>query len=134
MERIDIATRRRTEVLDVTSMVEVVVRASGVLEGVVVVQTPHTTTAVVVNEGEGRLVQDILDWAARTVPEGAGYRHDATDGNAHAHLRGVMMGASVAIPVTGGEMALGTWQSLLFLELDGPRHRRLHVQVVGGGG
>ena len=107
-------------------------RSSGLSEGVAVVQTPHTTTAVVVNEREGRLVADILDWAARMAPEGAGYRHDGTDGNAHAHLRGVMMGSSVAIPVDGGRLTLGTWQSVLFVELDGPRQRTLHVQVLGG--
>jgi len=134
MERFDIQTRKRAEVVDVTSMVEGAVRASTVREGIAVVHTPHTTTALVVNEGEGRLVQDLLDWAARTVPEGAGYRHDSTDGNAHAHLRGIMMGASVTIPVSEGELSLGTWQSVLFVELDGPRNRRLHVQVVGGGG
>jgi secondary thiamine-phosphate synthase enzyme len=131
MERFPVETRQRTEVVDVTGLVEGAVRASTVREGLAVVQTPHTTTAVVVNEREGRLVQDLLDWAARLAPEGAGYRHDGTDGNAHAHLRGVMMGASVAVPVTGGRLALGTWQSVLFVELDGPRSRRLHVQVTG---
>ncbi|MCK4969475.1 MAG: secondary thiamine-phosphate synthase enzyme YjbQ, partial [Thermoplasmata archaeon] len=83
------------------------------------------------NEREGRLMQDLLDWAARMAPDGAGYRHDGTDGNAHAHLRGIMMGASVSVPVTEGRLALGTWQSVLFVELDGPRSRRLNVQVLG---
>jgi secondary thiamine-phosphate synthase enzyme len=128
---IPVQTQRSAELVDVTSRVQDVVDASGVVEGLAVVQSPHTTTAVVVNEREGRLVQDILDWASRVVPEGAGYRHDGTDGNAHAHLRSVMMGTTVAIPVTGGRMALGTWQSVLFVEMDGPRSRNLHVQVLG---
>ena len=132
MERFPVDTTKRTEVVDVTGLVEGAVRASGVREGVAIVHSPHTTTAVVVNEREGRLVQDLLEWAARMAPEGAGYRHDATDGNAHAHLRGIMMGASVTIPVTGGRLALGTWQSVLFVELDGPRSRKLNVQVLGG--
>ena len=132
MERIQVRTQGRTEVVDLTQRVQEVVRASGVLEGVAVVQSPHTTTAVVVNEREGGLVQDILDWASKMVPSGAGYRHDGTDGNAHAHLRSVMMGTSVTIPVTGGRLALGTWQSVLFVEMDGPRSRQIHVQVVGG--
>ena len=131
MDRFPVETKRRAEVVDVTGLVEGAVRSSGVQEGVAVVQTPHTTTAVVVNEREGRLVQDLLDWAERMAPEGAGYRHDGTDGNAHAHLRGIMMGASVTIPVTGAKLALGTWQSVLFVELDGPRSRRVHVQVIG---
>jgi secondary thiamine-phosphate synthase enzyme len=131
MEQFSIDTRGRTQVVDVTSEVESAVRQSSVREGVVVVQTPHTTTAVVINEREGGLMQDLLDWAARMAPDGAGYRHDGTDGNAHAHLQGVMMGASVSVPVTEGRLALGTWQSVLFVELDGPRSRRLHVQVLG---
>lgn len=131
METFPVETRERTEVVDVTGLVEGAVRTSGVHEGVAVVQTPHTTTAVVINEREGRLMQDLLDWAARMAPDGAGYRHDGTDGNAHAHLRGIMMGASVSVPVTEGRLALGTWQSVLFVELDGPRSRRLNVQVLG---
>jgi secondary thiamine-phosphate synthase enzyme len=131
METIAVNTSGRTQVVDVTGQVEDAVRASGIGEGVAVVQTPHTTTAIVVNEREGRLVQDLLDWTSRMAPEGAGYRHDGTDGNAHAHLRGMMLGASSAIPVTGGRLALGTWQSVLFVEMDGPRDRRLHVQVMG---
>jgi len=131
METLAVNTDGRTQVVDVTAQVGDVVRASGVTEGVAVVHSPHTTTAVVVNEREGQLVADLLDWAARMAPEGAGYRHDSTDGNAHAHLRGMMLGASASIPVTGGRLALGTWQSVLFVELDGPRDRKLHVQVVG---
>ena len=131
METLTVRTGRSAEVVDVTDQVEGVVRASGVQEGVAVVQTPHTTTAVVVNEGEGQLVADLLDWSAKMVPQGAGYRHDGTDGNAHAHLRGMMLGASATIPVSGGRLALGTWQSVLFLEMDGPRNRRLNVQVLG---
>jgi secondary thiamine-phosphate synthase enzyme len=131
METLAVRTSGRTQVVDVTAQVEEVVRSSGVSEGVVVVHSPHTTTAVVVNEHEGQLVADMMDWAAKMAPEGAGYRHDRTDGNAHAHLRGMMLGASVSVPVTGGRLALGTWQSVLFVELDGPRDRRLHVQCVG---
>jgi secondary thiamine-phosphate synthase enzyme len=131
METLSVRTGRATEVVDVTAMVEEVVRSSGVAEGLAVVHSPHTTTAVVVNEREGGLTEDLLDWSSRVVPEGAGYRHDGTDGNAHAHLRGMMLGASATVPVSGGRLALGTWQSVLFVELDGPRSRRLNVQVVG---
>jgi secondary thiamine-phosphate synthase enzyme len=132
MERIEVRTQWREEVVDVTQRVQEAVRATGVLEGIAVVQSPHTTTAIVVNEREGGLVQDILGWASKMAPSGAGYHHDGTDGNAHAHLRSVMMGTSVAIPISGGRLALGTWQSVLFVEMDGPRSRQVHIQVVGG--
>jgi secondary thiamine-phosphate synthase enzyme len=131
MDKFPVETRRRTEVVDVTGLIEGAVRGSGISEGLVVVQTPHTTTAIVVNERESGLVQDLLDWAERVAPVGAGYRHDRSDGNTHAHLRGMMLGMSVTIPITGGRLALGTWQSVLFVELDGPRSRRVHVQVLG---
>ena len=130
METLSVNTDSRTQVVDVTAQVQGVVDASGVTEGMAVVHSPHTTTAVVVNEREGGLVADAMDWAARVAPHGAGYRHDGTDGNTHAHLRGMMLGASVTVPVSGGRLALGTWQSILFFELDGPRSRRLHVQVL----
>ena len=130
METLAVNTSGRTQVVDVTAQVEDALGRSGVSEGVVVVHSPHTTTAVVVNESEGHLVADLMDWAAKMAPEGAGYRHDSTDGNAHAHLRGMMLGASASIPVTGGRLALGTWQSVLFVELDGPRNRKLHVQCL----
>ncbi len=132
METLSVSTKGRTQVVDVTARVQEVVHASGVEQGVAVVHSPHTTTAVVVNEGEGGLTADLLDWAARMAPEGAAYRHDGTDGNAHAHLRAMMLGSSVTVPVADGRLALGTWQSVLFVELDGPRNRRLHVQVVSG--
>jgi secondary thiamine-phosphate synthase enzyme len=132
METLSVRTSKATEVVDVTAMVEGVVRSSGVTEGLVVVHSPHTTTAMVVNEREGGLTQDLLDWSSRVAPRGAGYRHDGMDGNAHSHLRGMMLGSSVTVPVSGGRLALGTWQSVLFVELDGPRSRRLDVQVVGG--
>ncbi len=117
--------------MDVTGLVAKAVRASGVQEGLALVHSPHTTAAVVVNERESRLVQDLLVWAQRVVPEGAGYGHDASDGNAHAHLQGVLLNASAVVPVSRGELALGTWQAVLFVELDGPRSRNLLVQVVG---
>jgi secondary thiamine-phosphate synthase enzyme len=132
MENLTVRTTGRVQVVDVTARVQEVVGSSGVPEGAVLVHSPHTTTAVVVNEAEGHLVADLLDWAARMAPEGAGYRHDGTDGNAHAHLRAMMLGPSVTLPVTGGRLVLGTWQSVLFVELDGPRERRLCVQVLGG--
>ncbi|UCC92650.1 MAG: YjbQ family protein [Thermoplasmata archaeon] len=131
METLSVRTGRSAEVVDVTGMVEGVVRSSGVTEGIAVVHTPHTTTAVVVNEREGGLTGDLLEWSAKVAPKGAGYRHDGMDGNAHAHLRAMMLGASATIPIAGGRLALGTWQSVLFVELDGPRDRRLNVQVIG---
>jgi secondary thiamine-phosphate synthase enzyme len=131
MQKVPLATEERRAVMDVTGQVETAVAASRVRDGIALVFCPHTTAAVVVNEMDGRLEQDLLAWAAKAVPEGAGWRHDAVEANAHAHLQGISMNQAATLPVVGGRLALGTWQHVLFVELDGPRQRELWVQVVG---
>ena len=131
MHKVAVVTEARRVVLDVTGQVEAAVAASGVREGLALVFCPHTTAAVVVNEMDGRLEQDLLAWAAKAVPEGAGWRHDTEEANAHAHLQGIALNQAATLPVVGGRLALGTWQHVLFVELDGPRQRELWVQVVG---
>jgi secondary thiamine-phosphate synthase enzyme len=128
---IELRTEKRTEIVDITSMVQEEVRKSGVKDGIAVVYTRHTTTAIVVNEGEDRLIEDILEMLCRLVPRGAGYRHDIIDDNADSHIRAVMLGNCSVIPVTNGKLDLGTWQRVLFVELDGPRsNRRVIVKVI----
>jgi secondary thiamine-phosphate synthase enzyme len=131
MQKVPLETDARRVVMDVTGQVETAVAASGVREGLALVFCPHTTAAMVVNEMDGRLEQDLLAWAAKTVPEGAGWHHDTVEANAHAHLQGIALNQAATLPVAGGRLALGTWQHVLFVELDGPRQRELWVQVVG---
>jgi secondary thiamine-phosphate synthase enzyme len=76
------------------------------------------------------LINDILNLLQRIVPTGAGYQHDRGDGNAHAHLQATLLGNSVIIPVEMRRLALGTWQRILFFELDGPRRRNILVRVL----
>jgi len=71
-----------------------------------------------------------LNLLERLVPQAAGYLHDRSDGNAHAHLRAALLGSSIVIPVEQKRLALGTWQRILFLELDGPRRRKVFVKAV----
>jgi secondary thiamine-phosphate synthase enzyme len=130
VERLGVRTTGRRQVIDVTGEVQAAVARSGVQQGIALVHCPHTTASVVVNERDAALQGDMLDWAARTAPEG-GWRHDASDGNGHAHLQGMLLNPSAALPVEGARLALGTWQSVLLVELDGPRNRELWVQVVG---
>jgi secondary thiamine-phosphate synthase enzyme len=127
---IEIETRRSTEVVDITSQVQKVVEESKLEGGLCLVFTLHTTTGVAINEGESGLIQDILNLMSTLVPRGAGYMHDKSDGNAHAHLQAVLLGNSATIPVEKGRLILGTWQRILFLELDGPRRRRVYVKVI----
>ena len=127
--QLDVATSERVEVVDVTDAVADAV--PGDLEaGLCVVSVPHTTAGVVLNEHEPRLLADLEAALESWAPRGDGYGHDAIDDNADAHLRSMLLGSSVSVPVAGGDLALWTWQSVLFVEGDGPRSRRLRVTPV----
>jgi len=127
---IEVETKKPVEVLDLTTLVQKAVAESKVDSGIALVYTLHTTTALVVNEAEPGLIQDLVDTMAKMIPRGAGYRHDGSDGNAHAHLQAALLGNSAVLPVDGGCPVLGTWQRVLFVELDGPRHRRIYIKVI----
>jgi secondary thiamine-phosphate synthase enzyme len=132
-----LSTRKRMEILDVTSNVKRIVRESGVKKGLVNVWDPHSTAAIAVNEHDTDLWEDILSTFERLVPIKADYRHNAKYGwsageqNAHAHILNCLIKPDVNIPLENGSLQLGTWQSILFIEMDGPRTRRVRVQVMG---
>ena len=130
MIMIEIETGKPVDVVDITDNVERTMRESGVENGICLVYSLHTTTGLTVNESDGALINDILDLLQRIVPKGAGYQHDRGDGNAHAHLQATLLGNSVIIPVEMRRLALGTWQRILFFELDGPRRRSIFVRVL----
>jgi len=127
---IEVKTSKRVEIIDITDEVRKVVEKSDVKEGITVVYTTHTTTAIIINENESRLKEDILNILEKLIPTGAGYKHDEIDNNADAHLRAILLGNSVVIPIENGRLCLGTWQRIMFIELDGPRSRRVLVKVV----
>jgi len=132
--RVEIRTTRRVEVLDVTTQVRRALGESRVRDGLAVVSVPHTTCAVCVNEDEAGLKDDLARVAAHLLDplEGAGgFRHDDVDHNARAHLTAVLVGGSVTLPVAGGDLRLGSWQSVLMIEMDGPRSRSLDLTFLG---
>ncbi|AAL80668.1 hypothetical protein PFDSM3638_02730 [Pyrococcus furiosus DSM 3638] len=129
IETITIRTSKEVEIIDITEKVQEIVRKSGIDNGIAVVYTRHTTTGIIVNENEPRLLNDIENILSKLIPKGAGYRHDSIDNNAHSHLRAIILGPSVTIPIVNGQLMLGTWQSILFVELDGPRRREVYVKV-----
>lgn len=128
-ETIEVATKSTTEIVNITQQVYAAVKRSKIEEGSLIVFTPHTTTAITVNEDESQLIKDIKNKILQLVPKGEGYHHDGIDGNAHSHILASIIGCSVALPVISDSPALGTWQSILFIELDGPRNRRVIVQI-----
>ncbi|HOV82861.1 MAG TPA: secondary thiamine-phosphate synthase enzyme YjbQ [Methanothrix sp.] len=127
---IEIDTEKPVNVIDITGRVGQAVQESGVESGLALVYVMHTTCGLTVNEADGALIDDMLSLLQRLVPRGAGYRHDRGDGNAHAHLRSMLLSSSAVIPVENGEPAMGAWQRILFLEMDGPRRRKIMVRTI----
>jgi secondary thiamine-phosphate synthase enzyme len=131
METFRVETRSANELVDVTREVQEIVSASGVAEGIAYVYCPHTTAAITINENaDPDVVRDVLTTLARLVPRKGDYRHG--EGNSDAHIKSILTGASEAVPISGGRLALGTWQGVFFCEYDGPRSRRVHVRVIAG--
>jgi secondary thiamine-phosphate synthase enzyme len=123
----DVQTERRLQVLDVTTRVDDALPDD--YDGVCTVFSRHTTTGVCVNEAESRLLGDIESMLAENIAD-EGWEHDKLDGNADSHLRAMLVGNGVSIPVVDGEMDLGTWQSVLLVECDGPRTRTIVVATA----
>jgi secondary thiamine-phosphate synthase enzyme len=127
MPEFRVRTASKREMIDVTDRVAAVVSRSGVREGICHVYVPHATAAVVVNENDDpNVCVDILDALGRQIPEGV-WRHDRIDNNAAAHIQAAILGPAETVPVVDGRLALGTWQAIMLVELDGPRDRRLVV-------
>ncbi|HNR25456.1 MAG TPA: secondary thiamine-phosphate synthase enzyme YjbQ [Methanobacteriaceae archaeon] len=130
-QMVDVHTSKRLEMVDITRLVEEAVESSNLKEGLVNIYSRHSTSAVVINENESGLKEDFLVALDKLVPTGAGYLHDRIDHNADSHIRGFLVGGSQTVPFQEGRLMLGTWQSIFFVELDGPRHRTLTVTVTG---
>ena len=128
------STGKEVELIDITHHVEGFVRECNVKEGLCIVHAPHATAAIIMNENESGLKEDIINTLMKLVPRRANYMHDRIDDNAHAHIKSAIIGSTVIIPIIGGRLARGTWQNIFFVELDGPRYeRRVIIQVIPGG-
>jgi secondary thiamine-phosphate synthase enzyme len=129
MEEFCIKTSRQNQIIDITAKVLEIVRKSAVAEEICCVYTPHTTAAITINENaDPNICEDILEALAKLIPEGI-WRHDRVDNNAAAHIKASLIGPSEAIPVKDGKLTLGAWQAVMLVELDGPRERRVIVEV-----
>lgn len=125
-----VRTTKKYEVIDITQKVMEALRTAPVNEGLCCVFVPHATAAVVINENDDNQIGlDLLDVLDKLVPEGV-WRHDQVDSNGAAHLKAAILGPSEAIPVQNGRLALGTWQAVMLVELDGPRDRKVIVTIT----
>jgi secondary thiamine-phosphate synthase enzyme len=137
---IEITTGTGIALHDITAEINNCVSQSGITEGFVTVTSQHTTTALSINENEQRLVSDVKDFLHRLIPPDDKYLHNDIEArdcppdepeNAHAHLAAMLLGSSEVIHISQGDLVLGQWQSVMLYELDGPRNRKVSVQVYG---
>jgi secondary thiamine-phosphate synthase enzyme len=131
MEQINVLSKKRIELIDITSHVQNIVKRSGIKEGVCYVYVPHTTAAVTINENaDPNVINDIQNYLNKLVPFDGPYSH--AEGNSDAHIKTSLVGCSKIIVVTNGGLLLGTWQGIFFCEFDGPRNRKVHIKVIAG--
>ncbi len=125
-------TRRHREYVNITDKVADAVAKSGCAEGMVLVSAMHITAGVYVNDAEQGLIQDIDDWAEHLAPSGPDYRHHRTgETNGDSHLKNLLIGHEVILPITGGRLDLGPWHQVYYAEFDGQRPKRLIIKVMG---
>jgi len=133
---IKVPTTRPVEIIDITDEVTTALTLTGLDKGQITVISRHTTAFININEKEERLFEDMETFLKRLVPKDGNYLHNLNpiDGrhNAHSHLLGLFMNSSETIPFSEGKMLLGQWQSIFFVELDGPRPERMILLQISG--
>lgn len=122
---------RRVEIIDITHDINEIVKECRINEGVINIFAVHSTTGIVINENESRLINDFQNSLEKLIPENNNYGHDQIDNNADSHIRAFFIGNSETIPFSDNLLSLGRWQSVFFVELDGPRNRKFIVTAMG---
>ncbi|MEA2066931.1 MAG: secondary thiamine-phosphate synthase enzyme YjbQ [Thermotogota bacterium] len=126
--RKSLKTSKRNEFVNITSLVQNALSESNSSDGFITVYVPHTTAGVTINESaDPDVVYDILNHLEKMVPPNKGYAH--IEGNADAHIKSSLVGCSITVPYENGKLLLGTWQGIFFCEFDGPRNRKLIIQM-----
>jgi secondary thiamine-phosphate synthase enzyme len=132
-----IRTDERVELKCITNEIAAFVEQSPIRDGIVHVSSLHTTAGVIINEVQGALLSDMTNLFEQLIPSAVYYKHndpllsDCDRRNADAHLRSLVVGHSLSIPIVDGRLKIGTWQRLLLTEFDGPNNRKIHLQVMG---
>ena len=125
-------TKKHREIVYITEKIEEIVKKSAISEGFVLISAMHITASVYINDNEDGLFQDMEEWLQRLCPEGPDYHHHASgETNGDAHLKNLLLGHQVLVPITKGKLDLGPWQSIFYYEFDGQRKKRLVVKAIG---
>jgi secondary thiamine-phosphate synthase enzyme len=130
MDEISVKTSSHSQFIDITSKVSEVLQKTGIKDGMCTVFTPHTTAGITINENaDPDVPRDIIKEMEKIVPLDAGYTH--VEGNSAAHIKSSLFGCSETVIIKNGSLMLGTWQSVFFCEFDGPRNRKVWVEIIG---
>lgn len=131
-EYLSMETKKKREYINITDKIEELVKQSDIEDGMALVSAMHITAGVYVNDAESGLIQDIDDWLQKLAPEGPEYRHHRTgENNGDAHLKNLLVGHQIILPITKGRLDLGPWQQIYYAEFDGQRRKRIVFKVMG---
>ncbi|HKM82530.1 MAG TPA: secondary thiamine-phosphate synthase enzyme YjbQ [Candidatus Acidoferrum sp.] len=125
-------TKKQREFINITDEVEKALEKSQIKEGLILVSAMHITAGVYVNDSESGLIADIEEWLEKLAPFRRDYRHHRTgETNGDAHLKSLLIGHEVVVPVTNGKLDFGPWQQVYYAEFDGQRRKRVLIKVIG---
>ncbi len=129
---IRIKSKKRVDAIEITDYVRNIIKSLGVKDGVCVLYVPHTTAGIIINENaDPNVIEDILDRLSEFAKENLNYKH--LEGNADSHIKSSITLSSVNLIIENGELMLGTWQGVFFLEFDGPRERKIYCKILKDG-
>ncbi|MBU0548823.1 MAG: secondary thiamine-phosphate synthase enzyme YjbQ [Candidatus Omnitrophica bacterium] len=129
MQRINIKTVERSELVDITDKVQSIISGHKIEQGICFIFVPHTTAGITINENADPSVEkDITDTLSKIIPDNAGYSH--VEGNADSHIKSSLLGNCLPVIIEGGRLCLGRWQGIFFAESDGPRSREVWVEFI----
>jgi len=131
MREIKVISKKRCEMIDITSEVQDITSKEDIKSGIVVIYVPHTTAGVTINEGaDPNVTRDIIENLKKLIPESGDYHH--VERNSDAHIKASIIGSSVTVIIENNRPILGTWQHIFFFEGDGPRNRKVYLKFIKG--
>jgi len=129
MRELKVKSRKRNETIDITSGIQEAINKENIQSGHVIVYVPHTTAGITINEGADPSVQrDIIETLKKIIPEDGDYHH--IEGNSDAHIKASLLGSSITVLVENKRLVLGAWQHIFFYEGDGPRNRKVYIDII----